>query len=398
MANTLNLGTDGNWATKEGSLLGYNSENSNYKPLAFDFSRDSKATVINKDGLIEEVGNNVPRIDYKDDTKGALLLEPSRTNLVSYSEAFDNSAWVKGFNIATTPIVTPNQSISPDGNITSDKIVFPIVSSGFSIVTRPITVTNNYYSQSIYLKGELGNETIWLMNTKDGITYYEIECNLTTQWQRFNYSALLTSGADNIQFGIDTRSATQSSNTIQTIYAWGAQIEEGSYATSYIPTQGGVVTRLVDACYNDNLANVIGQTEGTFYLETVPLNSSTNYTERVMQFESSGSGFMTIQRYSNSNITFYGTNGSNNWSIQGTGLFVGGQTIKIAGAYKDNDIALYVNGVQIGTNTSANAPQTEKLRFANNPSGSLGYVGTHKEVKLYNTRLSNSELAALTQV
>ena len=90
--------------------------------------------------------------------------------------------------------------------------------------------------------------------------------------------------------------------------------------------------------------------------------------------------------------------GSNNWSIQGTGLFVGGQTIKIAGAYKDNDITLYVNGVQIGTNTTANAPQTEKLRFANNTSGSLGYLGSHKDVKLYNTRLSNSELEALTTI
>ena len=75
MANTLNLG-DGNWATKEDLLLGYNSENNNYKPLPFDFTRASSATRVNKDGLIETVGGGKARIDFKDDSKGALLLEP----------------------------------------------------------------------------------------------------------------------------------------------------------------------------------------------------------------------------------------------------------------------------------------------------------------------------------
>ena len=36
--------------------------------------RDSSATVVNKDGLIETVGSGEPRIDYKDDSKGALIV------------------------------------------------------------------------------------------------------------------------------------------------------------------------------------------------------------------------------------------------------------------------------------------------------------------------------------
>ena len=54
-----------------------------YKPLPFNFRRASSATVVNKDGLIETVGSGEPRIDYKDDSKGALLLEPQRSNLVT---------------------------------------------------------------------------------------------------------------------------------------------------------------------------------------------------------------------------------------------------------------------------------------------------------------------------
>ena len=94
MAATLKFG-NGNWATKDGSALAYNDENGNFKPLPFDFTRASSATVINSDGLIEEVGSGIPRIDFLGNTKGAMLLEPSSTNLITQSEAFGNSYWTK---------------------------------------------------------------------------------------------------------------------------------------------------------------------------------------------------------------------------------------------------------------------------------------------------------------
>ena len=133
MANTLNLGTDGNWAVKKDSLLGYNSENNNYKPLPFDFTRASSATVVNKAGLIETVGSGEPRIDFKDDAKGALLLEPSRTNLLQYSEDFTSTEWTK--NSISTPIA---DSISPDGSL-----------NGYS-------VTNNATGTCILYDNEIG--------------------------------------------------------------------------------------------------------------------------------------------------------------------------------------------------------------------------------------------------
>ena len=94
MAETLKLG-NGIWATKENSLLSYNDENGNYKPLPFDFTRASSATVVNKAGLIETVQSGTPRIDFLGNTNGALLLEPQRTNLITQSEAFGNSYWTK---------------------------------------------------------------------------------------------------------------------------------------------------------------------------------------------------------------------------------------------------------------------------------------------------------------
>ena len=91
MANTFNLG-NGNWAQKTEKLLAYNAENDNYKPLPFDFDRGSTATRVNKDGLIETVGVDEPRIEFLNNTKGHLLLEPQRTNLITYSEDFSDGS------------------------------------------------------------------------------------------------------------------------------------------------------------------------------------------------------------------------------------------------------------------------------------------------------------------
>jgi len=94
MANTINFG-NGQWATKENSILAYNDENANFKPLPFVTSRASTATTVNKSGLLETVASGVPRVDYLDNSKGSYLLEPSSTNLITQSEAFGNSYWSK---------------------------------------------------------------------------------------------------------------------------------------------------------------------------------------------------------------------------------------------------------------------------------------------------------------
>ena len=89
MANTFKFG-NGSWAVKDGFALAYNDENNNFKPLPFDFTRASTATTLNREGLIETVRPNRPRIDFLNNTSGHLLLEPSRTNDIQRSEQFDN--------------------------------------------------------------------------------------------------------------------------------------------------------------------------------------------------------------------------------------------------------------------------------------------------------------------
>ena len=145
MANTLKFGA-GQWATKEGSTLAYNDENDNYKPLPFTFTRASNATVVNKAGLIETVGNGIPRIDFLGNTQGALLLEPQRTNLVSYSEDFSQWSTVDSS-------VTDNNAISPDGSLNASLLTEGVTVSNHQINAPNTSVTNGLtYTFSVFVK------------------------------------------------------------------------------------------------------------------------------------------------------------------------------------------------------------------------------------------------------
>ena len=148
------------WATKKGSTLAYNSENNNYKPLPFNFERDSIATRVNKEGLIEVVGRDIPRIDYTDSTEGSLLLEPQSTNLLTYSEDFSQSIWVKNSTGTGTNPTLDFGYTSPDGSLNATKIIFNVgagsSAADLSLFKTTISAINGV--ATIYLKGDTGGE------------------------------------------------------------------------------------------------------------------------------------------------------------------------------------------------------------------------------------------------
>ena len=258
MANTLNLGTDGNWATKEDSLLAYNSENGNFKPLPFDFTRASSATVVNKDGLIETVGSGEPRIDFSNDAKGALLLEPTRSNLVTYSEDLSVLSKVSVGN-ASAPITTSNYGISPDGTMTATRVVFDLnggtTNQDRSILRQSISSGDYYFS--IYVKSTNGVEqkVMWHDGSEFNTT------TVTSEWVRITYDS-----RDAVSWGgiaLNGTSGVDSSD----ILVWGFQIEQGSYATSYIPNYGNSAgaTRSADACNNGGNEQVFNDSRGNCF-------------------------------------------------------------------------------------------------------------------------------------
>ena len=404
MANTLNLGTDGNWGTKEGSVLGYNSENGNFKPLPFNFTRATSATRVNKEGLIDVVGNNEPRIDFKDDSKGALLLEPSRTNILPYSNKFINTGWqyYRGTIIA-------NATISPDGTLNASRYQEDSQTGGHLFRRQSLSITNGLsYTGSIFVK-------------KGELSVVRLASNSTSRWDagaEFNLeNGTVTSGTGVIEdYGNGWYRCSISGNAVETttvagfeiytsvgagrdgqgLFMYGAMFEQGSYATSYIPTSGSAVTRVADVCNNGGNEQVINSTEGVLYVETSAL--SNDLSERRFGLSDGTSSNVIRVGYTgiSNRIIAVIYNGSNQAIMTYTPSDIT-QNSKIAVKYKENDFALWVDGVERSTDTNGTVFAANTLNSLDfNIGGGSHFYSKTKDVRVYNTALTDQELAELT--
>jgi len=402
MANTLKFG-NGQWATGNGTALAYNDENANFKPLPFDFTRASSGTTVNQSGLIETVGSGIPRIDFLGNTKGALLLEPSRTNLTLYSEDLSNSYWAKqNGSITSNAIASPsgvkNADLFTENTSTSDHAIFDIVS---------YFVSGTTYTISFFAKSN-GRTKLELASANSGTCptgRFDLEAktaNATNTsfgakiedygngWFKCSVSRVApNSGIDLPYYAtvINFGTLSYTGDGTSGMYLWGMQAEEGSYATSYIPTSGSAVTRVADVCSQTTPDGVIGQTEGTIYAE-VKIDGLKNSNTIVTLHNGSFSEYLVIAGNLAGNINAYIF----------AGTYAVDSVVKCAMAYKQNDVAFYINGVLIGTDSSATMPSTSIFDVGSISFGNYTLHGSVKQAQLYNTRLSNSELQALTQV
>ena len=386
MANTLKFG-NGQWATGNGTALAYNDENSNFKPLPFDFTRASSGTTVNQSGLIETVGSGIPRIDFQGNTKGALLLEPSRTNSITYSNDLNASGWntfsVDGGTVARTL----NYGISPSGKQDSTRVVFD---TQFVSLYYSFSGISGDASATMYVKGGAGK--VIAFGFGSDVSFGQ-EFTLNGQWQRIEFNATSTNTTLNITAWGSTRTASD-------IEVYGVQLEAGSYATSYIPTSGSAVTRVADSCSQTTPSGVIGQTEGTMYVEYSALSNDLSYRSIGLNSGSALNRLLISFNNISNNINFLvQVGGVTQVSINYSGSDIT-SSLKLAFGYKENDFVAYVNGTQVGTDTSGSTYTSGTLTTFSfdNAANADRLFAKLKQAQLYNTRLSNSKLAALTQV
>jgi hypothetical protein len=377
MANTLKLG-NGNWATKEDALLAYNDENGNFKPLPFDFTRASSATVVNKQGLIETVGSGKPRIDFGNDAKGALLLEPQSTNLVQYSEDFSNAYWSKT-NVNTSKHLSIK---APDGSYNANHIVDL---GGGSMVRNPLASFTD--TKSIYVRTVSGVGKLHMLNfSGESDSLIDVDEN----WQRIEISYNGQSFWERIYL-CDFRELS----TVSEILIWGAQLEQGSYATSYIPTQGSAVTRVEDTALGSGNSTVINSTEGVLYAEISALGDSSN--RYISLSDGTTQNRVSIFYYSLTNRirTIISSGGVN---VVDLSFLVTSELDfhKVAVKYNLNDFSLWIDSVEVGTDTVGVVPiGLSDLSFSDG-SVSNNFKGKTKSVQVYTTALSDAELTTLT--
>ena len=340
---------------------------------------------------------NVPRLDYLNSTCPKLQLEPSRTNVITYSEQLNNAAWIEATSGGTIT-VTPNYATSPSGLQDAERIqmTYSGGSAQYAQIYQPLSVTAGAsYTVSVYLKSLSGTPTILLGNYAGS---ENTPVTLTTEWQRYTLTVVA-----NASIFVKIALGFSFSSTSADILAWGYQVEAGAYATSYIPTLGAAVTRGADAASKTGISSLIGQTEGTLFVETT-YNGAANSSQfnRIINItDGSLDNFIAVSKNSGTaELYVYSQVGGvpqvDSSAISNTNLI---GTHKIAFAYKANDFVLYVDGVQRFTDTSGLVAACSQLNIGG--IGALGggadqLGGSVNQALLFKTRLSNSELAALT--
>ena len=363
---------------------------------------------------------DVPRLTYQNGGGGcpSLLLEPQRTNLVSYSEQFDNAAW----NKTTYPItITANQTTSPSGYLDADLLTPTAASSRHAVGQTTIAATSGvvYTISAFFKKGGSqyvvltdAGDTAWHIVTADldsgtitnqtnatgtitdyGNGWYRVTCTFT---RSVTSNIFVYLGASSVS---NATSLPTFNNVTLTTYAWGVQVEAGSYATSYIPTTSSSATRVEDTCFKTGISSLIGQTEGVIFADITPqiFNDSAYQTVAII-YPSAGLGGTYVHFYKNlgtKTLFFEVWNATSQCGLSYT--MANNTRYKVAAVYKNNDFALYVNGVQVGSDTSGTVASVTYSTleigydsFNANPQMSLS------EFVLFPTRLTNSEIAQLT--
>jgi hypothetical protein len=402
----------------------------------FEFERGSTGTRVNKDGLIETVAIGVPRLNYPlldgvvQDCP-TLLLEPSRRNDILYSE--DIESW----SIYGTITKENNVAISPDGTLNAGTITTNDA-SGFHRITQTISVSSNStYTSSLFIKkvqsqtNYMGIGFIFTGGTTDvGYVIFDavngiavsadVRIDVISEVKDFgDYWRLQSTATDNgsntsLQFNIYATLSTNGTTTGLGISSprtiWGAQLEVGSYPTSYIPTNGevGGVTRSADDCVDAGTAADFNDSEGVLYVNAKiddPSEADDNDFSLGDGSFVSNSVEISFKNISASSQSIVGKCAIDGSSISLTGTTITDTSIKhdlfhkVAYQYKQADFKMFVNGFKIGTSTYNDIfPSGGLVRVSFEGNGTAGtkFRGNTKEVMTFNEALSDSELEALT--
>ena len=363
---------------------------------------------ISNVSVIEEVRDNVPRIDYTGGGCPHILAEPQRTNLITYSEDFSNAIWTKSGSS-----VTPNATTSPDGTINADKLVEDTSTGGHQIQSITSATNSTIYTTSVFVK-YAGREWIRFtdaqssnrihFNTLTGvfgtISGTVIDYNKTALengWYKLSFTttSVATAYTPRIALAEADNDVSYTGDGVSGVYIYGCSLELGSYATSYIPTSGSTVTRNRDIFTRDGIGSLINSTEGVLFIEAVLLIDDDLAKCIVLSDGSSDNRVRIDFGYSSSRMqyTIY-SSGALQCNIKIP--YIGDSMDKIAVKWKQDDFAVWINGVEVGTDSSGLAPIGLNTIEFNSATFSSFFYGKVKQLQVYDTALTDTQLAALT--
>jgi len=386
------------------------------------FTRSTTATFVGSNGLLQSSAINAPRFDYNPVTLAprGLLIEEQRVNLVLYSEQFDNAAWTK-VNLA----VTANATTSPDGAVNADKLVGNTTAASHQCqqIAVAVATLGTTYTFSVYLKAaEYGFAFIGLGGAAF-VTVPYISVNLSTGavattngspvsssavpagngWFRVTIAGTTDVAVNSVIPDIRTtadgvwanRNAAQDGTS--GIFAYGAQLEVGSFATSYIPTVASTVTRAADnaTMTGTNFSSWYNASEGTMVASWLTTSVVTPIILGIFSIsDGTANERIQIRRVAASNAAgFIVADGGVTQYVDQITASSGINTSALA--YKVNDFIGANNG-SIGTaDTSGTLPTPTQADIGFSPTQT--YINGHiRTLTYYPQRLANAQLQALT--
>ena len=391
------------------------------------FTRNSLGTFTDDMGIVKYASNNVPRFDHDPATGESLglLIEESRVNLLVYSSITSGEGIGTGYANGGTTVSKGSNATAPDGTLTAWNSVYNGTSGDAALYKAggEITTTNSTsYTLSVFAKvpstntyvtgvrlrtynsnhsGGFNLLTGTILGTAEGTTTNRIEA-YPNGWYRC--SITFTSGTDGnqgVQFYLINNASTalnSSSANGEELYLWGAQLEQGSFPTSYIPTSGTTVTRAADIAKitGTNFTDFHNATEGTLYGEykatlinnapyVVMLSDGTNNNRTIIN--SDYSSYQGVVKYNN---------GTNQAVLDGGTPTLGGNN-KTTLAFKKDDFALSLNGGTVATDTSGDVSVNNMMSIGSRHGSDSFMNTTIKAIKYYTKRLPNAQLQGLTQ-
>lgn len=379
----------------------------------FTFTRSGTATRVNAQGLIETVDANTPRLNYPlidGEVSGcpSLLLEPSRQNKLLYSEDFNNSYWLHSTDIT----VTDSTELAPNGQLDANLIEFD--GSNYSYIRRNITVPSNGTTLSVFAKKgnwrylgfrqfqSTGVHTVFDFDTE---TFPNVASGQSASfeaypngWYRIEVKHPSPESNVFIGFALTNSSGSELNPTggqVANVHLFGAQVEEGSYPTSYIPTSGTTITRTKPVTSSPDLSanGVINSTEGTYFIDVkFPLSTSRDASTGgfILGSDNSFPSPQALEMAMNTNGSFrIGKRDAGFTQIFNT---TSGVFHKIAFKWSSLNVKLFVDGTLEYTGTYTSTPF--KYIYSDTGDGSK-FI---KDIRLYSTALTDTELEELTTI
>jgi len=405
----------------EGPSLNLNFASSRTLDPRITFTRTSTGTYLSNNGLVTIASANTPRFDHSYNGSNVqslgLLVEESRTNLITYSEQFDNAAWGK-----TNAGITTNTSATtaPDGNTTADKLV-ENSANGTHILSKSAGTISGTYALSCFVKAAGRYKGYIQLFSSGGNAAAFFDLNLGTittsagtttitpypnDWYRVTASTTFTSASAAVYIVMNDNSgnSTYTGDGTSGIYVWGAQLEAGAFPTSYIPTVASTVTRSADnaSMTGTNFSSWYNSSEGTLFAAArINALGGSNYpgiayvddgtTDNCIGFYINDAGSDTIgaEAYI-SNVAQYGLSSS---------ATTANRLNKVISAYKVNDFAATFNvgSNTVQTDTSGSVPTVNRLIIGLLRGSNAPLNGTISQLLYYPKRLSNSQLQNLTK-